>query len=275
MYTGPTAKCGGAFYFMMIRPINISGKFDTRMSAKGFCERCGKEHGMILGYSAAYAKELSQELTSHGRIDFDVPESEADPRLSTDYLYGEARGQMFGVLVVRDMDGKTGMLKAFSGQYNGIWNVDGWVPPLVDADKLLSVTSGVERLIKRLGRHIDASVKGSPERKRLMERRKAYSQALMKDIHAMYSIPNFCGDVVSLPQVVSGSGGIPTGTGDCCAPKLLGYAARHSLTPLGLAEFYFGRENKSQTKKHGGMYTSCEHKCGRILGYMLCGVCDI
>jgi len=260
---------------MMIRPINISGKFDTRMSAKGVCDKCGVEHCMILGYSAPYAKELFQTLTANGRIDFDVPESEADPHLSTDYLFGEARGQMFGVLVVRDVDGQPGLLKAFSGQYNGIWDVPGWVPPLVDTDRLQSATFGIERLIKRLGRQINEFPKGSPERKRLMERRKGYSQALMKDIHAMYSIPNFCGDMTPLPQVVSGDGGIPTGTGDCCAPKLLGYAARHSLTPIGLAEFYFGRENKSQTKKHGGMYTSCKNKCGRVLGYMLCGVCDI
>lgn len=230
---------------------------------------------MVLGYAAPYAKELFQVLTNAGRIDFDVPDSQADPRLSTDYLFGDARGQMFGVLVVRDMDGNTGVLKAFSGQYNGTWNVRGWVPSLVDAERLLSATSGVERLIKRLGRQIDASPEGSPERKRLKERRKAYSQALMKDIHHMYSIPNFCGTQEPLPTVVCGDRGIPTGTGDCCAPKLLGYAARHSLTPLGLAEFYFGRDNKSKTKKHGGVYTSCKHKCGRILGHMLCGVCDV
>ncbi|QJB55361.1 hypothetical protein [Pseudodesulfovibrio sp. zrk46] len=260
---------------MSLKTVQISSPFDTRVAASGLCERCGVKHSMVLGYSVPFAKELFQTITEAGRIDFDVPESEADPRLSTRYLFGPARGQMFGVLVVRDMDGRTGVLKAFSGQYNGVWDVDGWVPPLIDADEFWSATTGVERLIKRLSRKIDSLPGGSHERKQLVERRKAYSQALMKDIHNMYMIPDFCGKVTPLPQVVTEGNGIPTGTGDCCAPKLLGYAARNSLTPLGLAEFYFGKENRSKTKKHGGMYVSCKDKCGRIIGHMLCGACEV
>ena len=94
----------------------------------------------------------------------------------------------------------------------------------------------------------------------------------MKEIHAMYRLSNFRGETESLPNAVYGAEGIPTGTGDCCAPKLLGYAARNGLTPLGLTEFYFGRTNRSGTKKHGEFYSSCLNKCGRILGFMLCGL---
>lgn len=259
---------------MIIEPIKISGTFDTRISAKGYCSRCDKVHGMVIGYSAQYAKGLLKILTEKKRIDLAVSDEEADPRFSTDYLFGKARGQMFGVLVCRDMDGNYGLLKAFSGQYNGVWNVDGWVPPLVDTDKLQSMSSGVERFIKHLGRKIENAPDGSAEREALVDKRKAISQALMKDIHNLYKVPCICGDVQPLPEAVSGNGGMPTGIGDCCAPKLLGYAARHSLTPLGLAEFYVGRENRSKTKRHGGMYSSCTDKCQRILGYMLCGVCD-
>ncbi len=28
----------------------------------------------------------------------------------------------------------------------------------------------------------------------------------------------------------------PSGTGDCCAPKLFNYAFKHNLTPISLAE---------------------------------------
>lgn len=226
---------------------------------------------MVVGYAKQYAVELLKTLTGMKRIDFTVTQEQADPRLSTDYLYGKARGQMFGVLVCRDKAGRTGVLKAFSGQYNGIWNVDGWVPPLVNTEHLGSMSFGVERLIKRMGTRIASLPKTSLERKSLMDKRKAVSQALMKDIHALYRIPNSRGELKPLPEIVFGEGGIPTGTGDCCAPKLLGYAALHSMTPLGVAEFYFGKENKSGTKRHGAMYTSCNDKCGRILGYMLCG----
>jgi hypothetical protein len=94
----------------------------------------------------------------------------------------------------------------------------------------------------------------------------------MQEIHAMYRLPNFRGQVVPLPLAVHPEGNAPTGTGDCCAPKLLGYAAAHNLTPLGLAEFYFGRTNRSGTREHGRFYPSCLDKCGRILGFMLCGL---
>ena len=31
------------------------------------------------------------------------------------------------------------LLHAFSGQYNGLWLVDGWVPPLFDIDEFLDI----------------------------------------------------------------------------------------------------------------------------------------
>jgi hypothetical protein len=258
---------------MMMEPITISGKFDTRLAAHGFCGICTREHSMMMGYAAQFAKRLFNTLNEKKRIDYDVPDEQADPRFSTDYLWGDARGQMFGVLVVRNMDGRTGVLKAFSGQYNGVWEVDGWVPPLINVEHFEQMSSGVERYIKRLGRQIDEEPKGSPKRTKLVEKRRAISQALMKDIHNLYKIPNICGELRSLPEIVTGEGGIPTGTGDCCGPKLIGYATRHSLTPLGLAEFFVGRENRSGTRKHGGIYATCHEKCERIMGYMLCEAC--
>lgn len=255
----------------IFRPVTTSWQFDTRSSATGYCDACGKMHSMVVGYAKPFAKELFATLSNEKRIDFHSPESEADPRFSTDYLFGNARGQMFGVLVCRDTEGRVGVLKAFSGQYNGVWNVEGWVPPLVDTEALAEMSFGVERFIKRLSKIIDGLPKGTPERREYEMKRKALSQALMKDIHALYRVPNFRGALKSLPDAVHGEGGIPTGTGDCCAPKLLGYAALHSLTPLGVAEFYYGKENKSGTKRSGAIYTSCKAKCGRILGYMLCG----
>ena len=94
----------------------------------------------------------------------------------------------------------------------------------------------------------------------------------MRDIHALYRLRNFRGQVAGLEEIFPPGMGIPTGTGDCCAPKLLQYAAEHELLPLGLAEFYWGRKNASKTRRQGYFYPSCQIKCQPILGFMLCGL---
>jgi tRNA pseudouridine32 synthase/23S rRNA pseudouridine746 synthase len=43
-------------------------------------------------------------------------------------------GKMFGVLVVRDRDGRLGFMKAFSGMVRGTWLVEGFVPPAFDLE---------------------------------------------------------------------------------------------------------------------------------------------
>ncbi|WP_231116994.1 hypothetical protein [Pseudodesulfovibrio alkaliphilus] len=255
-----------------MEPIEISVEGDGRTACSGFCARCGRAHSLPVGPALAQARELLHSLTSAGRVDMHVNAEAADPALSTASLFGEARGHMFGVLVCRDQQGRTGVLKAFSGQLNGVWHVPGWVPPLVNTEELAAMSSGVERLIKRLGRDMERLPEGDPGRAVLAAKRAEISRALMLDIHALYRIPNFRNEAKPLPEIVLGQSGIPAGTGDCCAPKLLGYAARHNLIPLGVAEFYFGRENRSGTRRHGGVYTSCSQKCGRILGHMLCGL---
>lgn len=257
---------------MQSTPIRSLGEFDPAIACRGWCVRCGREHSLPIGPARGPALDLFDRMEAEGRIDFDSPEP--DPRLSTDYLYGKAGGQMFGVLSARDRQGATVVLKAFSGQYNSIWELDGWVPPLVDTARFRRDTFEAEQRIKILGREIVAQPLGSPARDRLIYKRKRASATLMQEIHAMYRLPNFRGQVVPLPLAVHPEGNAPTGTGDCCAPKLLGYAAANGLTPLGLAEFYFGRTNRSGTREHGRFYPSCLDKCGRILGFMLCGLED-
>lgn len=50
----------------------------------------------------------------------------------TDWQEEIAKGKMFGVLVVRDADGRVGYLKAYSGQIGGREDWDGWVPAVFD-----------------------------------------------------------------------------------------------------------------------------------------------
>ncbi len=64
----------------------------------------------------------------------------------------------------------------------------------------------------------------------------------------------------------------PGGAGDCAGPKLIHYALRHGLTPLALAEFWWGAAPKQGVRQHGRYYPACRGKCRPILPFMLRGL---
>jgi len=215
-------------------------------------------------------RKLMTELERHGRIDWHLPKSEADPRLSTTPLFGQPRGQMFGVMTYEDAAGNPGVAKAFSGQFNGVWAVKGWAPPLVEQKAFDEVSRLIEPEIKRLGRRIQALNGDATLRTELKRMRRELSSQLMREILELYVLRNFKNESAQLQHVFQGKG-IPTGTGDCCAPKLLQLAAVNGWRPLGIAEFFWGRENRSGTREHARFYPACIEKCRPILGFMLCG----
>jgi hypothetical protein len=127
----------------------------------------------------------------------------------------------------------------------------------------------VDKQIKDLGRSINELPEGPACRELILER-KNLSQKLMKKIHSLYRVHNFRSEVRSLSDFFEK--GIPTGAGDCCAPKLLNTAAKQNLRPRSIAEIYWGRANRSGTRKQGNFYTPCREKCRPLLGFMLCGI---
>ena len=245
---------------------------NTEIGCSGLCRRCGKEHSLTVGPAYQACLELMVELENEGRIDKYLYAEQGDPRFSTSYLFGAARGKMFGVMVAMDPHGRKVILRAFSGQYNGVWKIPGWVGPVFDLEEFHRVHDDEERKIKELGRRIEEQTAGSQQQLELIGLRKQMSQQLMVNIHGLYRLHNFSGQVASLQEVFPPGMGIPTGTGDCCGPKLLQYAAVHNLVPMGMAEFYWGQPNASGSRQHGKFYSSCQTKCYPILGFMLCGL---
>jgi len=211
------------------------------------------------------------ELHQLKRIDYQTNSANADSRFSTEYLLGPARGQMFGVLECENRQGEIIILRAFSGQYNSVWAVDGWVPPVFDVAAYDRIMVAGDLRIKDLGQKIESETAEKSLVRELKEKRKKLSRSLMKELHLLYDLPNFRGESRPLVDFFKHLNGPPTGAGDCCAPKLLCHAARNNLRPLGLAEFYWGRENPSGSRQHGHFYSSCEDKCLPILGFILCG----
>ncbi len=237
----------------------------------GYCRRCGRVHGLDGFRARGHALELMDRLDRFGRIDFSTVSLQAGKDCSIHQLFGSARGKMFGVLLCRDTFEKEVVLQAFSGQFNGHWRVDGWVEPLFDVEQFHRLNGPREKEVKDLGRKMETVPVGSREHLELRRRRKKKSRRLMEDIFSLYRVPNFRGEGCSLAEVFAGAGGMPTGTGDCCAPKLLAHAARNNLMPLSLAEFYYGRDNASASCIHKAFYPPCSTRCQPIIGYMLCG----
>ncbi|MEH2383273.1 MAG: pseudouridine synthase [Nostoc sp.] len=104
----------------------------------------------------------------------------------------------------------------------------------------------------------------------LKQQRKALSRQLQALMHASYSLTNFSGRSQSLQELMPG--GLPTGTGDCCAPKLLHYAATHNLKPLAMAEFWWGESSVNQDKIQGEFYGACAERCQPLMGFLLSGL---
>jgi tRNA pseudouridine32 synthase / 23S rRNA pseudouridine746 synthase len=101
----------------------------------------------------------------------------------------------------------------------------------------------------------------------LKRRRKVLSQKLQNQMNAAYRLTNFAGESRSLQDLLST---MPTGTGECCAPKLLHYAATQGFKPLAMAEFWWG--SASRDKVQGEFYGACLDRCQPIIGFLLSGL---
>lgn len=123
-----------------------------------------------------------------------------------------------------------------------------------------------------LGPWVEAVAQADEQMRNLKRRRKKLSQQLQTEMHRAYSLQNFAGAAVSLNDLGlnSGIGPLPTGTGECCMPKLLHYAASQRLKPLALAEFWWGPALGD--RQPGQFYGACEERCQPLMGFLLSGL---
>ncbi|QSQ18508.1 RluA family pseudouridine synthase [Myxococcus landrumensis] len=110
------------------------------------------------------------------------------PGLPTSLLEDAEGGKMFGVLVVRLLDGSLGFLRAFSGMLAGQWDVAGFVPPVFDREARARIEPEGEAMVKAL--HARAvAMRGAPELRSLRAEHAAQSErhaselALMREQH--------------------------------------------------------------------------------------------
>lgn len=103
------------------------------------------------------------------------------------------------------------------------------------------------------------------------QERRQLSRRLMRALHATYELTNAHGQTVPLLELYEPYGTPPSGTADCCAPKLLHWAALRGIQPVGLAEFWWGFPSQRRHRAHAKLYSACEAKCKPLLGFLLCG----
>ena len=201
------------------------------------------------------------------------------------------QGKMFGVLVVETPDGSIGYLRAFSAMLDGSYHHDGFVPPVVDISHpdgyFKQEEARISAINKRLQEAEGSQVEG------LKNERKQRSQALQRWMFSQYKMRNAQGQTRDLLDIFKNEKPIlseedyygraviqtadyqpipPSGSGECCAPKLLQFAFEHHLQPLCMAEFWMGASPQSELRKEGQFYPACQSKCKPILRYMLAGI---
>jgi len=136
--------------------------------------------------------------------------------------------------------------------------------------------------LKELGEHSQQSIKQlqlkvnkfTDQITELQLQRKNLSGDLQNRIFSQYQFLNQSKESKSLLGIFADTALKipPAGAGECAAPKLLQYAFKHQLTPLAMAEFWWGASPKSEVKKHQQYYPACTGKCQPILKHMLSGM---
>ena len=184
-------------------------------------------------------------------------------------------GKMFGVLVVersekREVSSeKLGFLAAYSGLLEGRNDWPYFVPPVFDAQQPDGYFKTKEREISLTSHLSPLSTKTMSQELQLwlfQQYRLLNARGETKDLVEVWQ------DYYNTPRIRSRYPLPPGGTGDCCAPKLLQYAYLHHLTPVCMAEFWWGESPKSLIRHHAQFYPACRGKCKPVLTWMLQGL---
>jgi len=110
--------------------------------------------------------------------------------------------------------------------------------------------------------------------RRLKDERKRKSDSLQHWLFERFVMLNARGERSNLLDIFGDSVHKipPSGSGECCAPKLLQYAFLHHLHPVCMAEFWWGESPKNEIRHHLEYYPACRGKCLPILSFMMQGM---
>ena len=105
----------------------------------------------------------------------------------------------------------------------------------------------------------------------LANQRKIMSEALQNWLFEHFVMVNYAGERRNLLDIFRDTVQQlpPSGTGECCEPKLLQYAYTHGLKPVQMAMFWWGKSPEGEIRHHLHYYPACSGKCKPVLTFML------
>jgi len=108
----------------------------------------------------------------------------------------------------------------------------------------------------------------------LKEKRRSDSEALQEWLFSNFRVMNARGECRNLNDIFAETAMKvpPSGAGECCAPKLLQAAYMQGLTPVLIAEYWYGKPKGGEVRMHGRHYPACRGKCLPVLRWMLQGL---
>ena len=235
----------------------------------GWCQECETYHHLPDTLAKPYALELINHLKVDGCLDYESDLVDREIDFETAGLFDDY-GKMFGVLVVQKPDKSFGYLGTVSGTFPRNKTCERFVPSVFDeATDDFFINKGMTELTE-MGKAIKMAAKPT-EINKLTEARKQKSFALQQRLFENYEFTTAEGNKKKVLQIFTDSahGNPPAAAGECAAPKLLQYAFSHQLTPIAIAEFWWGNPSKNKEREPLGFYPACKNKCRPILEFML------
>ncbi len=176
-------------------------------------------------------------------------------------------GIMIGVLVAKNSLQQNKILFTVSGisrKIEGKFRDAIFIEPIVSSKKIMSALQKNDKEIHSLTEKLKSCrIENIQD---LQLRRSLLTSESLERVHELYSFYCSDGKIRSLKQICR-SQLPPTGTGDCCAPKLLNFAFENNLIPVSMCEVFYGKPNEK--KQPGVKYSPCDERCGLILPEML------
>ena len=178
---------------------------------------------------------------------------------------------MLGSLICKDKNNEKVKLFAISGSTKKIKkNKDDdliFVDAIVSAEQIEKALEKNDDEIHALTNTINSYSGPTEVLELLKKKRLELTSQSQKNVFNLYSFYCIDGKKRSLKEICTNNFP-PTGTGECCEPKLLNYAFKNNLQPLSMAEILFRRDKKIEEQDIKSI-PPCDERCSLILPSML------